>query len=148
MDIDDPSDVALEGPSDVAIEDSSDTATEDSSDAALESSAPSLLAPVSLTPAPFPANYAAAPMRVDASGHRYRSPVWDHFVKAPDYKTSEKATCVHCDKMLRASHGSTSTMLHHLQKKHPNSFADSNSLSRSSVFPRRDLLRSLSWAVR
>jgi BED zinc finger len=48
-----------------------------------------------------------------------KSIVWFHFRKAQDYKTSKKATCMHCGTTLVASHGSTSTMLNHLRTKHP-----------------------------
>jgi hypothetical protein len=56
-----------------------------------------------------------------------KSPVWLHFRKAEDYEISKKASCMHCDKTLVASRSSTSTMLTHLQKKHPGPLAASSS---------------------
>jgi hypothetical protein len=47
-----------------------------------------------------------------------RSVVWAHFIKADDYETSNKATCMHCGKTLVASGGSTSTMRQHLKNRH------------------------------
>jgi hypothetical protein len=53
-----------------------------------------------------------------ASGQKLRSKVWLHFTKAADYKTSGKATCVHCGKTFTSRRGSTTTMNQHLEKLH------------------------------
>jgi hypothetical protein len=126
---------------------------DDLSDATLGSPAPSLLTPVSPTPATFPVKDVVVPAGVGANGRHYKSPVWLHFQKAQDYEVSRKATCMHCSRTLVASRGSTSTMLHHLQRMHPNSIAGSsgaNSLNRSIVFtfPRRGLLHSSNLELR
>jgi hypothetical protein len=45
------------------------------------------------------------------------------FRKADDYSESRKATCMYCGKTLKATHGTTSTMLTHLTAKHSDMFA-------------------------
>ena len=52
------------------------------------------------------------------NGRQPRSEVWLHFVKAADYMTSRKATCMHCNKTFMSRRGSTSTMHLHLKKNH------------------------------
>jgi BED zinc finger len=102
----------------------------DFSDAALENSTP-LLTPAGSTPAgstPTSPTLAAHPVDdvavpATTSGRACGSPVWGHFKKAQNYRDSHKAECMHCSKILVASHGSTSTMLLHLQKNHPNDLA-------------------------
>jgi hypothetical protein len=59
----------------------------------------------------------------DVTFRRPRSEVWLHFTKATDYKVSKKATCMHCNKTLVASSGSTSTMHLHLKNHHLNMLA-------------------------
>ena len=82
------------------------------------------VAPGSSPPLPSPpqertSNNATADARPKATARQPRSPVWKHFVKADGYETSKKAFCMHCNAKLTASGGSTSSMLQHLQKKHP-----------------------------
>jgi hypothetical protein len=45
--------------------------------------------------------------------------VWKHFIKADDYATSKKVTCKYCNATLTATGGSTSSLIAHLQRKHP-----------------------------
>ena len=72
------------------------------------------------SPPPFsPAHLSKVLTNSRAHARQPRSIVWSHFVKAPDYTTSKKATCVHCNKTFMSRHGSTSTMHMHLQKNHP-----------------------------
>jgi hypothetical protein len=52
-----------------------------------------------------------------------RSEAWNHFEKAPDYDSSRKAICMHCNKTGVASCGSTTALLTHLRKDHPGVFA-------------------------
>src|SRR5262245_57910446 len=54
-----------------------------------------------------------------ANGRQLRSKVWCHFVKAADYKTSKKATCVYCGNTFMSRRGTTTSMMQHLEKKHP-----------------------------
>jgi hypothetical protein len=84
------------------------------SDVTPESSPPLLSPPQERTP---PNVTAAA--RPYTTARQPRSLVWKHFIKAGDYETSKKATCMHCTAVLTASGGSTSSMLQHVQKQHP-----------------------------
>jgi BED zinc finger len=95
------------------------------SDATTESFTPPSSIPDLLTPTMSPTSAVDTSSGVDgvitsasASGRRSRSLAWLHFRKARDYRTTKKAACMHCGKTLVASHGSTSTMLLHLQRKH------------------------------
>jgi hypothetical protein len=56
------------------------------------------------------------------SGRRPKSDIWLHFTKATDYKTTKKATCMHCAKTFVASNGSTSSMRIHLHSHHADVF--------------------------
>jgi BED zinc finger len=47
------------------------------------------------------------------------SQVWDHFIKASDFKKSKKAICKYCKLSYVCSGGSTSNLLRHLKKQHP-----------------------------
>jgi BED zinc finger len=85
-----------------------------SSDATPENSLPLPSPPQERTPP-----NATAAARPKATARQPRSPVWKHFIKADDYETSKKADCMYCDATLTASGGSTSSMLQHLEKKHP-----------------------------
>jgi hypothetical protein len=78
--------------------------------------------PTPSPPAPPPDVVLASP-NGDDTGRPHKSEAWDHFEKADDYATSRKATCMHCDKTLKASRGSTSTMLAHLKSHHPHVLA-------------------------
>jgi hypothetical protein len=73
---------------------------------------PTLIVPT----APAPASAALA--NGNATDRQPRSQVWLHFTKADDYAASRKATCMHCGKTFKATHGSTTTMHLHLTKKH------------------------------
>ena len=55
----------------------------------------------------------------NATERQSRSEVWLHFVKAPDYKTSRKAICTHCNTTFKATGGTTTSMIAHLKTKHP-----------------------------
>jgi BED zinc finger len=97
----------------------------DFSDAALES--PTLLLTPTGSTSTSPAFTALHPVDVAApaapNGRPCRSQAWLHFQKTRDYRTSHKAACMHCSTVLVASHGSTTTMLLHLQRKHPDHLA-------------------------
>jgi hypothetical protein len=94
-----------------------DMATSDN----LPESFPSPLSTPSLraSPAP-PVHVLSFPADNSINGRQPRSKVWHHFLKAADYTTSKKATCMHCNKTFMSRHGSTSTMRLHLEKNHPN----------------------------
>ena len=102
--------------------------TDSSRDATPESSSPPLSAhslhpptpstPPSTSPAP-PAPVSAPPAGNSPTGRRPRSFAWLHFVKAPDYATSKKASCKYCNKTLKACRGSTSSIRAHLKRHHP-----------------------------
>ena len=66
-----------------------------------------------------PVHVLGFPERNCINGRQPRSEVWLHFLKADDYLTSKKATCMHCNKTLTSHRGSTSTMHLHLEKNHP-----------------------------
>jgi hypothetical protein len=59
---------------------------------------------------------------VEVTDRQYRSQVWLHFKKADDYRSSRRATCMRCNKILLASCGSTTTMHSHLRRFHPSVF--------------------------
>src|SRR4051812_2393889 len=56
----------------------------------------------------------------EATGGKCRSPVWLHFRKADDYKSSKRTNCMHCNRVIMASGGSTTAMYAHLKKIHSN----------------------------
>src|SRR5262249_475553 len=91
-----------------------DTAT-DSHDSASLDSQPSL--PTPNPPAPPPGVVVASPNGA-VTPRPHRSAVWDHFAKADNYETFTKAPCMHWNRMVMASGGSTSTMLQHLKNHH------------------------------
>ena len=70
-----------------------------------------------------PPSRPASPVRALANNkvgeRKPRSPVWDHFRRVDDYKISRKTICMHCDKTVLASCGSTTAMHSHLKKFHP-----------------------------
>jgi hypothetical protein len=77
-----------------------------------------------LVPSP-PASPVHALTSTDVGERGPRSPVWKHFRKAADYKTSRKTTCMHCGKTVLASCGSTTAMHSHLKRFHPEVYAES-----------------------
>jgi hypothetical protein len=107
--------------------------TSDSTDAASESSTLMLSPPISPKHASTDSQVVKRKSRSEAWNHfetdsqvvkhKSRSEAWNHFEKAPDYDSSRKATCMHCNKTGVASCGSTTALLTHLRKDHPGVFA-------------------------
>jgi len=79
--------------------------------------APDRASLVSSPPAsPPPPVHALA--NTEATGGKCRSPVWLHFRKADDYTSSKRTNCMHCNRVIMASGGSTTAMHAHLKKLH------------------------------
>jgi hypothetical protein len=93
--------------------------TTDSANSSDEAAAEDTLSISSLLRSPTPAAPSTAPTTSDAADRQHRSPAWPHFEKAEDYDTSKKVICRHCRKSLLATSGSTTSMLGHLKKRHP-----------------------------
>ena len=107
-----------------------DMDTTSPSDDVLESPTPTPPTPVEpAAPAASPSNaiinHVVTRTSASASNSPRGSAVWLHFQKRPDFRVSKRATCMHCGKTLVASHGSTSSMIIHLQRRHPIRFAAS-----------------------
>ena len=49
----------------------------------------------------------------------WKSDVWNHFIKAADYETSNKAICIHCQSSYVCSDWSTKSLWRHVKKAHP-----------------------------
>ena len=88
------------------------------SDATPES--PPLLTPSLLSPPPTPISIATARATRNASCHQRRSLAWRHFDEADDYETSGKVNCIYCGRAILATGGTTTGMLYHLKRHHPN----------------------------
>ena len=96
------------------------------SDATPES--PPLLTPSPLSPPATPVCIATA--RATRNGHQRRSLAWRHFDEADDYETSGKVNCVYCGRAILATGGTTTGMLYHLKRHHPDVLATPDDVNR------------------
>ena len=51
--------------------------------------------------------------------YKHKSKVWNHFTRDPNDKDKKKCICNHCDRIIISGGGSTTSMLGHLKKFHP-----------------------------
>ena len=56
-----------------------------------------------------------------------RSKAWEHFIKSSNFKNDKKATCKYCRTIYTCSGSSTSNLIKHLEKTHPDNTDDKES---------------------